>query len=329
LAEVILNKILVIGGAGFIGKNIIEHYAKNKRNKIDVIDNFSRGQNDKFLKKILLNKNIKILKLDLSSSRINLKNLKNSYDYIYQLAAILGVENVLNNPEKVLVNNYQIQYNSILIAKRQLKLKKFIFFSTSEVHIGSLKHLKVKFPTKENFPIALDDLYNPRTSYSLSKIYGEALLHFSKLDYIILRPYNIYGPRMGMSHVIPQILKKIIKEKKFINVFSPNHSRSFCFIDDAIKQIINLTHNNKIKNSVHNIGNDKGEIKIKDLVKILVKICSKEKLKLKFKNKNISNSPKRRVPYINKNYQKNINFTPLRKGCEITYNWYLKNFFND
>ena len=324
-----MNKILVIGGAGFIGKNIIEHYAKNKRNKIDVIDNFSRGQNDKFLKKILLNKNIKILKLDLSSSRINLKNLKNNYDYIYQLAAILGVENVLNNPEKVLVNNYQIQYNSILIAKRQLKLKKFIFFSTSEVHIGSLKHLKVKFPTKENFPIALDDLYNPRTSYSLSKIYGEALLHFSKLDYIILRPYNIYGPRMGMSHVIPQILKKIIKEKKFINVFSPNHSRSFCFIDDAIKQIINLTHNNKIKNSVHNIGNDKGEIKIKDLVKILVKICSKEKLKLKFKNKNISNSPKRRVPYINNNYQKNINFTPLRKGCEITYDWYLKNFFND
>ena len=75
-----MNKILVIGGAGFIGKNIIEHYAKNKRNKIDVIDNFSRGQNDKFLKKILLNKNIKILKLDLSSSRINLKNLKNNYD---------------------------------------------------------------------------------------------------------------------------------------------------------------------------------------------------------------------------------------------------------
>ena len=82
------------------------------------------------------------------------------------------------------------------------------------MHIGSLKHLNVKFPTKENFPIALDDLSSPRTSYSLSKIYGEALLYFSKLNFLILRPYNIYGPRMGIAHVIPQLLKKFIQREK-------------------------------------------------------------------------------------------------------------------
>ena len=122
--------------------------------------------------------------------------------------------------------------------------------------------MKMKFPTKETFPIALDVINNPRTSYSLSKIYGEALLCHSKLNYIVLRPYNIYGPRMGMSHVIPQVLKNN-KSKKSINVFSPNHSRSFCFIDDAVKQIINLTHDKKLLNSVHNIGNGDEENKNK------------------------------------------------------------------
>ena len=93
-------KVLIIGGAGFIGKNLIEFYSKNKANKIDVIDNFSRGKNDKFFKKLSLNKNIRIIKLDLSKKNLILKKLNNDYDYIYQLAAILGVENVIKNPEK-------------------------------------------------------------------------------------------------------------------------------------------------------------------------------------------------------------------------------------
>ena len=325
-----MSKILVIGGAGFIGKNLIEFYSKNKKNKIDVIDNFSRGKNDKFIKKLSLHKNIRILKLDISKRHLIFKKINIDYDYIYQLAAILGVENVIKNPEKVLVKNFQIQNNSIELAKKQVKLKKFIFFSTSEVHIGSLKHLNVKFPTKENFPIALDDLNSPRTSYSLSKIYGEALLYFSKLNFLILRPYNIYGPRMGMAHVIPQILQKIHTNRKIIDVFSANHSRSFCFIDDAIKQIINLSHNPKIKNTVKNIGNNSEEIKIKELVLILIKISNKEnKLKLNFLSDKNFNSPKRRVPYINKKYYKNIKFTSLFNGCTTTYKWYLKNIFHD
>lgn len=325
-----MSKILIIGGAGFIGKSLIEYYIKNKFNKIDIIDNFSRGKNDHFIKKIKNYKNIRIIKIDLSlTNKLNFKKLHTNYDYIYQLAAILGVKNVIDNPEVVLIKNLEIQKNSILIAKEQKKLKKFIFFSTSEVHIGSLKYMKMKFPTKEFFPIALDELNNPRTSYSLSKIYGEALLHHSKIKYLILRPYNIYGPRMGMSHVIPQVLKKIYLAKKSIDVFSPNHSRSFCFIDDAVKQIINLTHKKKLINSVHNIGNNKEEIKIRNLIKILKKISNKEKLKVRYINDKDLNSPHRRLPHINKINMNNHKFTSLHRGCKITYNWYLKNIFND
>ena len=135
---------------------------------------------------------------------------------------------------------------------------------------------------------------------------------------------------MGMAHVIPQILKKIHTNQKVIDVFSANHSRSFCFINDAIKQIINLSHNPKIKNTVKNIGNNSGEIKIKELVSILIKISNKKKkLKLKFLSDENYNSPKRRVPYIDKKYHKNIKFTSLFNGCTATYKWYLKNVFND
>ena len=80
-----MTKVLVIGGAGFIGKNLIEFYSKNKKNKIDVIDNFSRGKNDKFFKKLSLNKNIRILKIDLSNKSPILKKLNFDYDYIFQL----------------------------------------------------------------------------------------------------------------------------------------------------------------------------------------------------------------------------------------------------
>ena len=93
------------------------------------IDNFSRGKNDDFIKSLKNNKNIRVLKIDLSSkNKLNLKKLSSNYDYIYQLAAILGVKNVIDNPEDVLIKNLEIQKNSILIAKKQIKLKKFVFF---------------------------------------------------------------------------------------------------------------------------------------------------------------------------------------------------------
>ena len=74
----------------------------------------------------------------------------------------------------------------------------------------------------------------------LSKIYGEVLCHFSNLPYIIIRPHNIFGERMGMSHVIPELIRKILLSKKFVNVSNQTHKRTFCYIKDAIDLIVIL-----------------------------------------------------------------------------------------
>ena len=108
------------------------------------------------------------------------------------------------------MQNQKMLANIIDLAKKHSRKPKLIFASTSEVYAGAQFHERIKYPTSENTVLSLPDLSLPRTSYMLSKIYGEAMCHASGLDCIILRPHNIYGPRMGMKHVIPQLIKNFI-----------------------------------------------------------------------------------------------------------------------
>ena len=319
--------ILVIGGAGFIGGFFVKKIlTDSKVKKIHIMDNFERAKKDKFLKEILKNKKVVLLKKNI----INLKESKFSfkgYDYIFQFAAILGVSKVMSNPYRVLEENALMMKKSIDLAKSQKKLKKFIFLSTSEVYAGTLESFTLKFPTPENSPLALTNLAHSRTSYMLSKIYCEAMCISSGLPYLILRPHNVYGPRMGLSHVIPELIKKILKNKykKPIQLNSYNHTRAFCFIDDAIKQIY-LISKSKAKNQTFNIGNNREEISILNLCKKILKITKRKDIKIK---KTIVNnlSPKRRLPDTRKilNIIGKINYTKIDIGIGQTLEWYRKN----
>ena len=104
---------------------------------------------------------------------------------------------------------------------------------------------------------------------------------------------------MGNSHVIPNLINKLKnKNNKKVGVFSPNHTRAFCYIDDAINQIIKLAFAKKNYGKVFNIGNEEEEIKIFDLAKKI-----KEKLNsdaLLVKKQKTEGSPFRRVPSMNK-----------------------------
>jgi nucleoside-diphosphate-sugar epimerase len=198
-----------------------------------------------------------------------------------------------------------------------------MFFSTSEVYAGTLKYHDFIFPTPETTPLTLSDISVPRTSYMLSKLYGEAMVIQSGLPYLILRPHNIYGPNMGMSHVIPQLVEKSISYDKFskIKVESVSHTRAFCYIDDAIEQITRLIHMN-IFNDTFNIGNMKEEVSIGELASKILTLTSK--------NQNIesividNHSPIRRCPDISKLESSigELNYIPLETGLKKYINWY-------
>ena len=232
----------------------------------------------------------------------------------------MGVKNVKKSPINTLENNILSTINLIKSLKKNTKI---ILFSTSEVYSPLIFKNKNTIPLKENYDLLIPQQITDRDSYFLSKVINEKICSLSNLKYIIFRPHNIYGPRMGFSHVIPELIKKM-KLKKCI-VFSPSHSRAFCYIDDAVKQICDMTLNSKIYNEVFNIGNMREEIKIFDLAKIKKKkLNSRAKL---LKGPVTSGSPPRRVPNMRKTLKKSKhrNFVNLNQGLKNTINWYIKN----
>jgi len=313
-----MKKILITGGAGFIGFNLVK--ALSEKYKITIVDDLSRGKKDNELIAVLKKKNVNLIKINL---RKQLK-IKNNFDYVYHLAATVGVNNVIKDPIYTFRNNLESLFNIISFCKLKKKTK-LIFFSTSEVYSPLIeKRAKNIFPLKESYDILFKRNNIPRDSYYLSKMFSEKIIELSGLKYIIYRPHNIYGPRMGASHVIPELINKIFKSKNSkVKIYSPSHKRVFCFIDDCIFQIISTCFKKKFLNQIINLGSTQKEIKIFDLAKIINNFSYTKKILLR--GPITPGSPLRRVPSLQKISKeiKNYNQTKLVVGIKKTVDWYV------
>ena len=228
-------------------------------------------------------------------------SLGEDFHAVFHLAAIIGVRHVLDKPYSVLYDNVQMLVNIIKLCKTQQEgFRRLLFASTSEIYAGTLNYYDMPIPTPENIPLTVSDLSEPRTSYMLSKLYGEALCQQSTLPFTIFRPHNIYGPRMGMSHVIPEQMQKahLAKTGESIEVFSVDHTRSFCFVDDAIEMLALMLKNDSCEGLTLNLGSESPEISILDLVKECHKLLNKELAIMP--KKGPQGSPRRRAPDMKK-----------------------------
>ena len=251
-----MKKVLITGGAGFIGYHLALNLLK-KGYKIDLVDNFARGIKDTSLIELAQQDRVNLIKLNLLDKN-DLNGLDKEYNLIFHLAAIIGVQYVLKAPYDVLAKNVELLENLINIANEQKQLERFVFTSTSEVYAGTLKHFSMEIPTPETTPLTITELSENRTSYMLSKIYGEALCLHSGLPVTIVRPHNFYGPRMGLSHVVPELFKKaFFSENNKLEVFSPDHKRTFCYIEDAVEMMRRLAEIKTSLGQAFNIGNEK------------------------------------------------------------------------
>ncbi len=321
-----MKKVLITGGAGFIGFHLADYLCAKKKYKIHIVDNLSRGKLDQELRGLIKKGSIKFIKKDLTQ-KDSFRTLDCDYDYIYHLSAIVGVRNVVNDPGQALFVNINAILNLLeWINKAQVHLKNLLFTSTSEVYAGTLKHYKEAVPTDENINLCLDDIGSARTAYALSKIIGEfACLNYFKIHSIpstIVRFHNVYGPRMGYDHVMPELMIKAKKSRKFLEVFSANHSRAFCYVLDAVRATVMLTENKGSVGQIFNVGNSSEEIKIKELAKKIIKLINPS-LKIKVMP-NQAGSPLRRCPDIGK-LQFATGFKPLvslSNGIKLTWDWY-------
>ena len=320
-------KALITGGAGFIGYHLTKELLDNGY-EVVLVDNFSRGVEDRFLKELETDERVTFRTVDLMCSE-NVMELGQDYDYIYHLAAIIGVQNVLDHAYDVLEKNVKLLFNIIQLGHMQKHLKRFVFASTSEIYAGTLQYYDMEIPTPETTPLTITPLDNPRTSYMLSKIYGEAVMNQSGLPFTIIRPHNFYGPRMGMSHVIPELLKKSYEAKagQKLEVFSVDHCRTFCYISDAVKMIRLLAENDQALGEAFNIGNESPEVSIMEVAEIILAVTDKN-LEIAAKPATLG-SPARRCPKMSKaktctGFEGQVS---LREGIEKTYHWYKDNVF--
>ena len=312
-----MKKILITGGAGFIGSYLANRLV-NENYDIDIVDNQLRGDYSR------LDSKVKIHNIDLTVAN-ELNKLPKNYDWIFHLAAVNGTDNFYKIQSKV----FEVGVKSCLNIYDYFKYTdtSIILASSAEVY-----QTPAHVPTDENVALIVPDVKNPRYSYGGSKIFSELLVMNYGLDFfkksIIFRPHNIYGPNMGYKHVVPQIIKKAVDSQENQNNFieligSGNETRAFCYIDDLVNGLIILMEKGEDK-EIYHIGND-DELSIFDLAKKITNLID-IKINLRKGEQTHFGGTMRRCPDISK--MRKIGYDPkisIDIGLEKSVEWYLKN----
>jgi len=210
---------------------------------------------------------------------------------------------------------------------------KFIFFSSSEIYGDPPAE---QIPTKETFRGYVTSI-GPRSCYDESKRVGETLCYINSTYFnkktAIIRPFNVYGPGMSLNdyRIIPNITRSLIYGEELKIYDTGNQTRTYCYITDAINGFLKVIAKDE-KFGVYNIGNNKGEISVIDLVTTTEKVM-KEKIKYKitsYPQEYPPDEPRRRCPNL-ENAKKNLNYIPivsLEKGLASHLRWSQKNIKN-
>ncbi|MDB5510707.1 MAG: NAD-binding protein [Enterovirga sp.] len=323
-----MQNVLITGGAGFIGLALARALLQDGA-RVTLVDNFQRGRNDVELGQLRENPAVSFVELDLSVEGAT-DALGDGYDAIFHFAALLGVSNVIGQPFETLRLNTILTLEALRLAKRQAALRCFLFASTSEVYAGSLQAGLLSFPTPETSVLALPSLAAPRTSYMLSKLYGEALVLQAGVPAVIVRPHNVYGPRMGTEHVVPELMLRMTKAPSdgAIEIYSPDHMRTFCFIDDAVRLIAGLARRPEALGRAWNVGTQAPE---HTMMAVAEKIRSVVRPGLELaRGENTQGSPVRRCPDTSETDRLTgiVDRVPLEDGIARTFAWYRDNVFD-
>ena len=320
-----MKKIIVTGGLGFIGSNLIKLLIKKNYFVINV-DKVNYASNFYNTKDFSNKKNYKFVRLDINN-RSKLKKIFRLHKpiAIFNLAAETHVDRSIDRPVEFIKSNIVGVFN-LLEEFRELAKKnnksKFIHISTDEVYGDVLKGR-----SKENDP------YKPSSPYAASKASSDHLVYSYvrtfKLNAIITNCSNNYGPHQHPEKLIPKLIYNIIKNKPLPLYGKGKNSREWIFVDDHCEALFKVFKNGA-KGQFFNIGSNINSSNL-DITKLLINIAKKKiKLGKKVKIKFVKDRPGHDFRYAldSKKIFKKLKWKSkinLKKGLENTFNWYFKN----
>src|SRR5438034_7442770 len=267
-----MARILILGGAGFVGYHLARRLGEEPKNRITLVDDLSRGRTDAELAALLARPSVELVKADLTDPGA-LAGLPREWEQVFMLAAVVGVRHVTGDPARVVRVNTLATLN---VLEWSTPTAGVLFFSsTSETYAGGVGRGTVPVPTPEAVPLTVDDIESPRAAYAATKILGEAaVIHYARargVPFVIGRLHNVYGPRMGADHVIPELcLRALAKEDPF-RVYGLEQRRAFCHVSDALDAIQRLMAAAvTAEGVVVNVGNDREETTVAALLELVL-----------------------------------------------------------
>ena len=312
------KKIFIPGGAGFIGSWLCERLVKN--NEVFVYDNkhrYALNYTD-----LMKNSNFHFIKGDILNKKL-LEQSVGKCNMIINLAAIAGIDSVVIRPIQTMRINLIGAYNLLEIASKR-KIDLFITFSTSEVYGPFIYRADEKDMTTQGEVGIL------RWTYSVSKLATEHLTYCYfkeyKLPIVIVRPFNVYGPRQVGEGAVQKFILSALKNEDLVIYGDGNQIRAWCYIDDFTEAMLLIMNNKQSIGEVFNIGNPKSTITVLSLAEKIIKL-SNSSSKIIFRQHDYPDV-EIRVPSIHK-IETLLGYKPrigIEEGIIRTIEWYRKNW---
>ena len=318
-----MKKIIVTGGLGFIGSNLIELLIKKNFSVIN-IDKISYSSNFYNLKEYNNSNKYKFIKCNIGERKFKKILFKYKPICIFNLAAETHVDRSIDNPEHFVQSNIVGVYKLLEYFKEysQKFSSKLIHISTDEVYGDILKGR-----TSEKYP------YNPSSPYAASKAASDHLVQSYvrtyKIPAIITNCSNNYGPKQHPEKLIPKLIYNILNNKPLPIYGKGLNSREWIFVKDHCEALIKIFKKGKIGN-FYNIGSNKNLTNLK-VCEHLISVAKKNSiLGTKVKINFIKDRPGHDIRYaLNSNkIKKELNWKPrinFKEGIKLTFDWYNKN----
>ncbi len=299
-------KILVVGGAGFIGSHIVEHF--NKKADIRVLDNLRTGYVDN-----IRNFDVDFIEADVRDRETVRKTMQN-VDYVFHLAAMVSVPESMENPCECVDINTK---GTLIVLEEAAKagVKKLCLSSTSAIYGDNPVFPKIETMIPE-----------PKSPYAVSKLDGEYYCNIftqeNKLKTACMRYFNVFGPRQdpgsAYAAAMPIFTAKAVKNEPIIIYGDGEQTRDFVFVKDVVAANVHLAHSEL--SGVYNVGYGKSAT-INDIVKQIIKVTnSSSKIEyLPERAGDVKHSLASIEKLMGTDFKLNSNFN---KGLEATINFF-------